>query len=197
MDNIIINDSIINIVNKIENNNNNNNNNNNKLTMNKISILKKRITVELDYNCDHDTVCTICLNNMHRKVVKHIPCGHTFHLSCLNKLMNCNAACNNKCPCCRKEITISKINNSHYSDYSLFYYSARGMVEIPITISQEIFNYAQNNNLIINDLTNDIMRDALLYINRFYMNATTNNNQSELESELESGLESELESGLE
>lgn len=138
-----------------------------KLTMNQISVNKKRVTVELDYSGDHENLCAICLLDMHRMPVKHIPCGHTFHLSCLNKLLNSNSSCNNKCPCCRKKIFESKMSDGSgeniISNYYLYYYGNNGTIQIPVTVSHENHRLTEEN---INNLLDNILQNALVYISQ-------------------------------
>ena len=67
-----------------------------------------------------DTDCSICLNVMEKYSfeISLLPCGHQFHLRCI-ELLEINCIKGNKplvCPICRKEILVSKENcYSHYS----------------------------------------------------------------------------------
>ena len=176
------------------------------LTMNEIAINKKRVTVQLDFRGDHETSCAICLFDMHRQAVKHIPCGHTFHLSCLNKLLNSNLSYCNKCPCCRKKILNNKTRartGSEISNYYLYYYGDNSTIQIPVTVSRDVIDGdsdSDNYDEMINNLMENIMRNALVYINQL---RESENNEIEvnvfdsvLRSESDSVLRSESDSVL-
>ena len=64
-----------------------------------IAIEKKRRTVSVKSRLD-DT-CAICLNDMQSKTVTHLPCGHSIHLSCFQKLQQSHLSSKHKCPTCR------------------------------------------------------------------------------------------------
>ena len=132
-----------------------------RFTMNQIAVNKKRITVQLDYFGEHDNLCPICLVDMNRKSVKHIPCGHTFHMSCLNKLLNSNTAYSNKCPCCREIITPRIVRHQIIPNYYLHYYDDNQSIRIPIRMT-----YDQNDlsDEIVNGLMHNILQNALEYI---------------------------------
>ena len=43
--------------------------------------------------------CSICLESFRRsEEIKHLPCGHFFHSSCINQWLEID----NRCPCCRE-----------------------------------------------------------------------------------------------
>jgi hypothetical protein len=61
---------------------------------------KNRIIFQTNYS-NGDDICAICLSNMLNAVVKHTPCGHTFHLTCLTKWAKFQNEMNVQCPNCR------------------------------------------------------------------------------------------------
>jgi hypothetical protein len=64
---------------------------------------KNRIVFETHYsNCEDK--CAICLSNMINATVKHTPCGHTFHLTCLTKWQKFHNEINVHCPNCRADL---------------------------------------------------------------------------------------------
>lgn len=81
------------------------------------AISKKQIIIDSNFCCESDELCAICLTSMLNCVVKHTPCGHTFHLQCLNKLLKCKHVCKNRCPNCRKFIVKKKITRRIFYSY--------------------------------------------------------------------------------
>ena len=61
---------------------------------------KNRIIFQTKYP-NMDDICAICLSNMLNANVKHTPCGHTFHLTCLTKWQKHQNERNVQCPNCR------------------------------------------------------------------------------------------------
>ena len=50
----------------------------------KIAKSSRRVIIELKYRKKDDT-CALCMEDMENKKVQHTPCGHSFHMSCLDK----------------------------------------------------------------------------------------------------------------
>ena len=61
----------------------------------RVSVDKGRETVERTFGGQGE--CCICLGDMHRRAVKHLPCGHTHHYGCLKRWF----ATKRNCPQCR------------------------------------------------------------------------------------------------
>ena len=53
--------------------------------------------MNFSYLNDIDIDCPVCLNKITNDNYCKIPCGHTFHSTCILR-------CNNKCPMCRTTI---------------------------------------------------------------------------------------------
>ena len=77
--------------------------------------------------CTKDSVysCAICLAIMEKgSWVRHLPCSHTFHSSCIRKQQVRTTAWNNKCPLCRQEIPPTKTRTSSYVRNQSFFDSS-------------------------------------------------------------------------
>ena len=66
----------------------------------KFAKLYHRVMIELKYK-KNDT-CALCLEDMKNKKVQHTPCGHTFHMNCLE--MQFSKYYNYRCSLCRYQI---------------------------------------------------------------------------------------------
>ncbi len=66
--------------------------------------------------------CAVCLVENHKRFFTNLPCGHSFHIHCINKLKQKSQ---NKCPLCRfvffetPDEQVSRVMDSHENIYSL------------------------------------------------------------------------------
>ena len=69
----------------------------------KVKIAKSsgRVIIELKYRKKDDT-CALCMEDMENKKVQHTPCGHSFHMSCLDKQLT--EYKDYRCSLCRYQI---------------------------------------------------------------------------------------------
>lgn len=68
------------------------------------AINKKRSVIEL--KSPVDDICSICIETVRNKRTKILPCGHRYHVSCINKWLDCSSK--NTCPDCRCVVDESK-----------------------------------------------------------------------------------------
>ncbi len=66
----------------------------------KLAISSKRVIIEL--KCKKDEICALCIENLKDKKVQHTPCGHSFHMKCLE--MQCSIYEDYNCSLCRCQI---------------------------------------------------------------------------------------------
>jgi len=66
----------------------------------KLAISSKRVIIEL--KCRKDERCALCIENLKNKKVQHTPCGHSFHMKCLE--MQCSMYEDYNCSLCRCQI---------------------------------------------------------------------------------------------
>lgn len=69
-----------------------------------------RILIEVRYRCEK--TCAICRTDMYGSKVFHLPCGHTFHVSCFRQQLQHMQNNNSKCACCRYDLTPALNQNS-------------------------------------------------------------------------------------
>ena len=71
-----------------------------------IAVEKKRSIIELKSPVDE--ICSICIESVKNKRVKILPCGHRYHVACINKWLD---RAHNTCAKCRCVVDESKVVN--------------------------------------------------------------------------------------
>lgn len=71
-----------------------------------VAVQKKRSVIELKSQVDE--ICPICIESVKNKRVKILPCGHRYHVACINKWLN---RAQNTCATCRCIVDESKVVN--------------------------------------------------------------------------------------
>jgi len=90
--------------------------------------LLKRALIELHYKKSDET-CAICIQDMKGHKVIHTPCGHTFHMNCLNTQISTYK--NLKCSLCRHPI----YDNDDDDDDDRYYRNAFNVTALAVAIS--------------------------------------------------------------
>ena len=68
---------------------------------NKTAKEMKRVILEINSQCDDN--CSVCLSSLKNKTVAHLPCGHTFHHTCLMKQFKSSHNSATRCAVCRTD----------------------------------------------------------------------------------------------
>ena len=105
---------------------------------NKTAKEMNRVILETNSQC-HDN-CSICLSSLKNKIVAHLPCGHTFHHSCLMKQFKSSHNSATRCAMCRTDFLESmpekaktwKINVNSYRILFRQYEAAHLMANVPV-----------------------------------------------------------------
>ena len=71
------------------------------------------------------TTCTICLDDVFEKRVKHTPCGHIFCCDCLTKWQTIKkrgqkCKCQATCPTCRSKLANKTCSQCLLQDYIIY-----------------------------------------------------------------------------
>ena len=74
------------------------------MDLKQVAVNKKRSMIELKSPVDE--ICSICIESVKNKRVKILPCGHRYHVSCINKWLNSKK---NTCAKCRCVVDSSKV----------------------------------------------------------------------------------------
>lgn len=69
-----------------------------------------KILVEARFRCENS--CAICKMDMYGEKVFHLPCGHTYHVDCFKQQLQHMQSNNNKCACCRYDLTSALNDNT-------------------------------------------------------------------------------------
>ena len=68
-------------------------------------------------NCRLEQMCAICHDGIHGSDVFHLPCGHTFHKTCLINQLRHGREWATKCAVCRAEHREALLENNETSQY--------------------------------------------------------------------------------
>lgn len=71
----------------------------------------------IDENCRLEQMCVICHDEIHGSDVFHLPCGHTFHKTCLINQLRYGRQWATKCAICRTEHREALLENSETRQY--------------------------------------------------------------------------------
>lgn len=90
------------------------------------SLCKKRKAIEDQVvkkeHCTIDDECAICHQTLHSSQVYHLPCGHSFHTSCIENQIQADLQWSNLCALCRTDHeeafscvpALERIQNNNY-----------------------------------------------------------------------------------
>ena len=138
-----------------------------------------RVILETDSQCCED--CCICLSSFKNKTVAHLPCGHTFHHTCLMKQFKSPHHSATRCAMCRTDFLESMPEKQKNWKKKVNQYRE-------ILRNYRNMHFASNISLPTND--NDIIRDIIAMRRRQYSSQFVINNRGiELRSRIESSIQ--------